>query len=107
MATLTETAQELREREAFETFIRDHFAQLCNISAVFTVQLLSEDREYFFEKTLETAWERRKLLDPKRTSIQAWWGGCCKHAALSRSQWTVWTITGPKVIQGKKLGVRP
>jgi hypothetical protein len=93
-----------KEYAAFEEMIRDHFAQLATVTAEYTRRMYGPRwRDYFLEKVLEKAWERRKLFNPARQSVAQWWAACCDIVALSRREWEVWYITGPKFIKGKHL----
>lgn len=92
-----------QEYKAFKQGLLNHFAQLTNISAKYTAKLLAPDREWFFEQALNLAWERRNEFNPSKQVLTAWWAQICKDVALSRTTWTVLTITGDKIVKGKHL----
>ena len=91
------------EYAAFREMLVRHFAALTDISAKYTAKLLAADREWFFEQALEKAWEQRKGFSPSKQGLGLWWGSVCQEVAESRPFWTVYTITGEKIVKGKHL----
>jgi hypothetical protein len=91
------------EYAAFREIVVRHFAHLVDVSSRYTAKLLHDDREWFFEQALNLAWERRKGFNPSRQVLTLWWSDICRDVALSRTTWTVLTITGDKIVKGKHL----
>lgn len=101
---MTSKLKNVRDYAAFRAFIVQHFAALTEISSRYTLQMVDETREEFFELTLQRAWDTQQDWNPSGTSFVRWWTGCCEHAARSKDEWTVLTITGWKIVKGKHLG---
>lgn len=92
-----------QEYKAFREVLVQHFAALADVSSRYTAKLLAPDRDWFFEQALEKAWERRKGFSPSKQRLATWWDSICKEVAESRPTWTVLTITGEKIVDGKHL----
>lgn len=85
-----------------ETLVR-HLAALTNVAARYTAKLFAVDRDWFFEQALNRAWELRNDFSPCEQGLNIWFDRICKEVALSRTTWTVLTITGEKIVSGKHL----
>lgn len=92
-----------KEYAAFREMLVRHFAALTGVTARYTAKLLVNDRDWFFEQALNLAWDRRNNFSPSKQGLALWWDGICKEVALSRATWTVFTITGDKIVKGKHL----
>lgn len=92
-----------KEYKDFSKMLVRHLAALGNVSARYTAKLLADDRDWFFEQALNKAWAQRAKFSPSKQGLNLWWNSICKEVALSRTTWTVLTITGEKIVKGKHL----
>lgn len=92
-----------KEYAAFRDMLVRHFSILTNVSARYTAKLLVDDRDWFFEQALERAWQQRDGFNPSKQRLGLWWDSICQKVAESRPTWTVLTITGEKIVNGKHL----
>ena len=100
------TREEQAERDAFEEVMAAHVARLMEFAKPYVSRLNGRDREFFLDKALAKAWERRKEFNPHRASLLSWWDKCLRHAALARPEWVLYYQHDLKFVSGRDLGKR-
>lgn len=96
-------AKDPTEYRAFVSAMADRMQILAEITSHYIGKLDKEQSDYFIETALERMWIYRQSLTRSIPLIRKTWIAACQHAAHSRAEWTVKTITGDKIVKGTQL----